>query len=95
MFAMLYFLPRLFGVPCRDVYVALVNQIKAWRTRASCESGGENCLYEVGGPILYPPTVHFSNDSSAILKKHLSSYVLVAVFVSHPDQSQAHLSHDQ
>ncbi|XP_046883015.1 uncharacterized protein wu:fc46h12 isoform X2 [Hypomesus transpacificus] len=44
----------LFGVPCRDVYVALVNQIKAWRTRASCESGGENCLYELlsSSPIL-------------------------------------------
>ena len=39
--------------------------------------------------------VHFSNDFPAILKKHLSSCVVVGVFVSHPDQSQAHLSHDQ
>ncbi|KAM3866033.1 coiled-coil domain-containing protein 39 [Diretmus argenteus] len=36
-----------FGVPCNDVYVALVNQIKAWQTMKSCKSGGETCLYEL------------------------------------------------
>lgn len=38
---------RHFGVPCREVYEALVSQIKKWRTISSCAMGGEKCLYEV------------------------------------------------
>ncbi|KAJ8376964.1 hypothetical protein SKAU_G00075440 [Synaphobranchus kaupii] len=37
---------RYFGVPCKQVYVALVEQIKRWRTIASCAMGGEKCLYK-------------------------------------------------
>ncbi|XP_036453667.1 uncharacterized protein wu:fc46h12 [Colossoma macropomum] len=37
----------LFGIPCREVFVALVNQIKAWRTESGCTAGGEKCLYEL------------------------------------------------
>ncbi|XP_066579424.1 uncharacterized protein LOC136769633 isoform X2 [Amia ocellicauda] len=45
---------RLFGVPCRNVYVALVTQIKMWRTEAGCAQGGEKCLYK-----LESANVHF------------------------------------
>ncbi|XP_051985111.1 uncharacterized protein wu:fc46h12 [Xyrauchen texanus] len=37
----------LFGIPCRDVFIALVNQIKAWRGVSGCINGGERCLYEL------------------------------------------------
>ncbi|XP_041752873.1 uncharacterized protein wu:fc46h12 [Coregonus clupeaformis] len=37
----------LIAAPCEDVYIAVVNQIKAWRGRESCEHGGKNCLYEL------------------------------------------------
>ncbi|KAL7876545.1 hypothetical protein AOLI_G00115080 [Acnodon oligacanthus] len=35
------------GRLCREVFVALVNQIKAWRTESSCDAGEEKCLYEL------------------------------------------------
>ncbi|KAJ1100800.1 hypothetical protein NDU88_005875 [Pleurodeles waltl] len=34
-----------FGVPCWNVYVALVSQIKLWSTADNCQQGGEKCLY--------------------------------------------------
>ncbi|KAG5286662.1 hypothetical protein AALO_G00017400 [Alosa alosa] len=37
----------LFGTPCREVSVTLVNQIKAWKSKDNCETGGERCLYEL------------------------------------------------
>ncbi|KTG34189.1 hypothetical protein cypCar_00026370 [Cyprinus carpio] len=36
----------LFGIPCQDVYVSLVNQIKAWRGMSGCITVGQRCLYE-------------------------------------------------
>ncbi|XP_037399958.1 uncharacterized protein wu:fc46h12 [Pygocentrus nattereri] len=61
---------RLFGVPCREVFVALVNQIKAWRTESSCATRGEKCLYELASarPLLITAK-HTSRhrDSAAFL----------------------------
>ncbi|XP_061926561.1 uncharacterized protein wu:fc46h12 [Entelurus aequoreus] len=37
----------LFGIPCTDVYGALVNQIKAWQIEQSCLNAGEKCSYEL------------------------------------------------
>ncbi|KAM8967143.1 uncharacterized protein RCH25_025836 [Pelodytes ibericus] len=36
-----------FGIPCFDVYAALVTQIKLWTTADNCEQGGEKCLYDL------------------------------------------------
>ncbi|XP_048020542.1 uncharacterized protein wu:fc46h12 [Megalobrama amblycephala] len=37
----------LFGIPCQDVFVSLVNQIKAWRGMSGCMTVGQRCLYEL------------------------------------------------
>ncbi|XP_065122045.1 uncharacterized protein [Paramisgurnus dabryanus] len=51
----------LFGIPCGDVSIALVNQIKAWRSAAGCITGGEKCMYEL-----------VSATSFRIIAKHTS-----------------------
>lgn len=43
-----------FGIPCRQVYEMLVNQIKMWKTISSCAMGGQKCLYK-----LQSASVHF------------------------------------
>ncbi|XP_039610214.1 uncharacterized protein LOC120530109 isoform X2 [Polypterus senegalus] len=35
-----------FGIPCHDVYEALVSQIKKW-SKADCVDGGEKCMYKL------------------------------------------------
>uniref|UniRef100_A0A8C9RCU7 Uncharacterized protein n=1 Tax=Scleropages formosus TaxID=113540 RepID=A0A8C9RCU7_SCLFO len=70
-----------FGIPCREVYEALVSQIKKWATIASCAMGGEKCLYK-----LESANVHFiAAKHTAPVTKHvddlsfrLSSYDLYA-----------------
>ncbi|XP_043110383.1 uncharacterized protein wu:fc46h12 [Puntigrus tetrazona] len=37
----------LFGIPCQDVYVRLVDQIKAWKGMSGCITVGQRCLYEL------------------------------------------------
>ncbi|XP_073705419.1 uncharacterized protein [Garra rufa] len=37
----------LFGIPCQDVYVSLVDQIKAWKGMAGCMTVGQRCLYDL------------------------------------------------
>ncbi|XP_051872545.1 uncharacterized protein LOC127570767 isoform X1 [Pristis pectinata] len=34
-----------FGIPCNNVYLELVSQIKEWKTADNCANGGEKCLY--------------------------------------------------
>lgn len=34
-----------FGIPCMNVYLELVSQIKKWTTADNCVNGGEKCLY--------------------------------------------------
>ncbi|XP_067855039.1 uncharacterized protein [Heptranchias perlo] len=34
-----------FGIPCNNVYLDLVTQIKEWKTADNCVNGGEKCLY--------------------------------------------------
>ncbi|KAG9333748.1 hypothetical protein JZ751_010299 [Albula glossodonta] len=41
------------GVSCRDVFVALVQQIKKWRSLAGCTNGGQKCLYQLTGANRY------------------------------------------
>lgn len=36
-----------FGIPCHDVFIALVTQIKQWTTADNCAHGGEKCLYKL------------------------------------------------
>jgi len=45
--ALVFGFPRYFSLPCRNVYEALVTQIKKWRTVSTCAMGGEKCLYKV------------------------------------------------
>ncbi|KAL7874398.1 hypothetical protein SRHO_G00053680 [Serrasalmus rhombeus] len=42
-----------FGLPCRNVYEALVTQIKNWRTMSGCIMGGERCLYKLQSASLH------------------------------------------
>ncbi len=42
---------RLFGIPCQDVYMSLVNQIKAWKGMSGCLTVGQRCLYEVRSSV--------------------------------------------
>ncbi|KAG1931962.1 hypothetical protein F2P79_021376 [Pimephales promelas] len=37
----------LFGIPCQDVFMSLVNQIKEWRGMSGCMTVGQRCLYEL------------------------------------------------
>ncbi|XP_036378461.1 uncharacterized protein LOC118773572 [Megalops cyprinoides] len=56
-----------FGIPCRQVYVSLVNQIKKWRTLASCAMGGMKCLYK-----LQSANIHFiSAKHTTPVKRHV------------------------
>ncbi|KAI7809440.1 hypothetical protein IRJ41_008323 [Triplophysa rosa] len=52
---------QLFGIPCQDVLIVLVNQIKAWRSVSGCIAGGEKCMYEL-----------ISSTPSCIIAKHTS-----------------------
>ncbi|KAM8838608.1 uncharacterized protein ACB058_015286 [Synchiropus picturatus] len=36
-----------FGIPCDEVYIRVVSQIKEWQVAASCGYTGENCSYEL------------------------------------------------
>ncbi|XP_056321904.1 uncharacterized protein wu:fc46h12 [Danio aesculapii] len=37
----------LFGIPCEEVYMKLVNQIKAWKGMGGCLTVGQRCLYDL------------------------------------------------
>ncbi|MFT7809315.1 uncharacterized protein LOC109074648 [Arapaima gigas] len=43
-----------FGIPCEELYKALVSQINKWATATSCATGGQKCLYK-----LQSANVHF------------------------------------